>query len=609
MHAVTATGFSDLLTRQFTEKKTHALAALLVDESEKRHIVLRTLDQIFQIKRRKLLRGVAYLNEALDLFEYIGLDQSDPGVISEFHSLKNLTAQFENKLLPLLRFNSYSLHYIALKRRIIALSLRFGEHETYIATTEELESQFKLLKCQAIEWKQSQPGLTEKRLTPEEISLLQSLLEKNGLCDLILHRRKLALDFFEWVLRDKLPLSVFAEFPYISSWIIQKKINGRLGHYRAPLLTIHRHPEPNGPVKTVDVLIEGRWYSLMNLSMEVTFRGDYTLTLEEIFNVFENKDKAAGNLEVFSDGINNWNAHHLGYYDALSNSYKSIDIKKEGWWTQLPAGTILSLKEASYHYHLELDGTQWIVAAKATRQRQTLDPNESHAYLEIVIPNSKNEYRVYTFGKYALRYATNMVESALAFTDNLEACVAYPDETQFYTHRQHSRIPFTVSPEEGMRIMKSIGDDISQAIEESFIYQWESENCAKWTQDKLEENLGRHRIPNLFQIPMLETEPSGPSRFLFRFLKQLPRKFHSPILSILHYFLGAWRVKTIKKGKIVERRSLTRTFFWKDKIVYLPAMLYFHDRKEAHEFMQTNWQEVNPEELVTVFSSRGAVKN
>ncbi|MCB1212962.1 MAG: hypothetical protein KDK40_01565, partial [Chlamydiia bacterium] len=99
------------------------------------------------------------------------------------------------------------------------------------------------------------------------------------------------------------------------------------------------------------------------------------------------------------------------------------------------------------------------------------------------------------------------------------------------------------------------------------------------------------------------------SRFLFRFLKQLPRKFHSPILSILHYFLGAWRVKTIKKGKIVERRSLTRTFIWKDKIVYLPAMLYFHDRKEAHEFMQTNWQEVNPEELVTVFSSRGAVKN
>lgn len=488
-----------------------------------------------------------------------------------------------------------------LTRRYIALQYRLGLAHPAAVKADV----YNRLKATAAEWKQKMINLPSQILLEKDMHQLETVASYELFTELVAEDKELAERFFDWTLQDHLQAEVFILYPALHQLIIDNKLNGRLGRFNESMLAVR---EDNGE-KRLSIKVEGRWVPMDDPELKVSFRGGYSLTLSEILNVFKEKDLRVGNLEVLAHGITNWNCHKLGYYDARNDTYVAVDLNQSGWWKQLPETEILTIEEAAERYESRLDGEMWVLAARATRKRQTLDPDESHAFLEVAVPDNKNRYHVYTFGKFAINYTTNMIETAMAFTDNLEATIAYPDENIFYSDRQHATYGFTVTPEEGVRAMNAIKADMIESMEGQFMYQWESENCAKWVQDKLEAFVGRHRVPNLFQIPMLETEPSGPSRFLFSALKLLPKQFHSPALSILHYPLGAWRSRQIRKGNRMEVKSLTNTFFWDDKIVYLPARLYEKERLDSYRFLQSSWDETAELQPEMVLATRGSLNN
>lgn len=128
--------------------------------------------------------------------------------------------------------------------------------------------------------------------------------------------------------------------------------------------------------------------------------------------------------------------------------------------------------------------------------------------------------------------------------------------------------------------MESIRKDILKARNGSLTYQIESENCAKWIQDKLEEHLGSERVGDMFRIAMLDTEPPGAAAGLFAMLRLLPNEWHSPVLSVLHYIIGAWRGVWIEENGRRVWVSITTTRFWQDKVCYLPAVIHY-EREQA----------------------------
>lgn len=469
-------------------------------------------------------------------------------------------------------------HYHLLRRAVVSLRYRLEESNGSLSHTKVDPAHAAELFQWAARWKGKQELCEEIKVTDSDKRILVEAAAYPQFVDLLKDDRELRDSFFLWVLRDGLSVAIFIQYPSIQQKIVESNLNGRISRVGGHLLRIQCCDVGSGiREKIVTLPFEGHEISVLDSSRKVSFQGNYVLSIQEVFDTFKAKDRQIGKLEFLAQGVTNWNAHKLGCWDETTQQYLTIDFSRAAWWKQFPVTEILSLSQATQRYGHALDGVQWNIAACATRSRQTLDPKGSHAFLEVAIPIGNGRYHVYSFGKFALKWATNAWETLVAFTDNHAATIAYPDENIFMVSRQHARRSFAVTPDQGMQIMDSIKEDMLRAHSGNLIYQWEGDNCAKWVQDLLSIYLNPQIVPDL-RICMLDSQPSDASRYLFAAIRHLPLSLHSPLLSVLHYPLGAWRGKWIdREGKKIWC-SLTTSHFWEQKIVYLPAMIHAYNQ-------------------------------
>ena len=125
--------------------------------------------------------------------------------------------------------------------------------------------------------------------------------------------------------------------------------------------------------------------------------------------------------------------------------------------------------------------------------------------------------------------------------------------------------------------MNSIKEDMLNARKGNLVFQIESENCGKWLHGILSKHLGEERVPNYFKLPLLDTQPEGFVKWVFKGIKKLPSKIHTRLLTVMHLPFGAWKGVWVtgseEEGK-KRRLALVNTDFWKDTVVYLPSMLH-----------------------------------
>lgn len=428
----------------------------------------------------------------------------------------------------------------------------------------------------AREWKESQPLIVDKELLPCEVDYLGYASARTDFVQQMVRESELRHDFFKWVIRDGINPQVFLEYPDLQKKLVRCHLNGRLARQGEGILKVYDDK--------VTLPFEGVEYNLLDEKQIVTFKGNYRMTIEHVFEIFKNKGVRVGNLELLADGIVNWNVHRLGWWDAVARDYRIIDVEQPGWWKYLPMLQVRTLAEAKECYGDHIDGYVWNVAATASRGHASLDFEKSHAYLEIAVPMGGGLYAVYDFGKFAYQFPENSVESLQMLCRTLPATVAYPDENIFYTHRQHAQYSFVLSSEQGMRLMEGIAEDIRQARAGNFVYQIESENCAKWSYERISAVMENQKMPNLFKIHLLKTEPEGPCKVLFSLIKKLPRQWHTPVLNALHLPLGAAIAQQVLEDGVLVEKSLAKHQFWNTSEVYLPAFL-------LHQKLQGEFEE------------------
>ncbi len=417
----------------------------------------------------------------------------------------------------------------------------------------------------AREWKEKQPLIQDKELTPKEVDYLTYTATRTDFLEHLLRDPHLQSAFFKWVIRDGIHPQLFIEYPELQKKLVQCHLNGRIGLQGGNIIKIY-------PDK-VTLPFEGIEHNILDGREEVCFRGNYRLTIDQIFDIFKHKGLRVGNLEFMADGVINWNVHRLGWWDAAARDYRIIDVDQPGWWKYLPRLQVLTLAEAKERYGAHMDGQVWNVAATASRSSPSLDFEKTHAYIELAIPMGNSCYAIYDFGKFAYQFPGSVIENLSFFCRTVPATVAYPDENVYYTHRQHAQYSFSLTSEQGFDLMHEIAQDIRSSRVGNFVYQIESENCAKWSHEKIEAVVGSWKMPNLFKIHLLDTEPEGACRFIFSLIKKIPNKWQTPLLSSLHLPFGAAETQHVIENGILVEKSLRTHQFWNTGVVYLPAYL------------------------------------
>lgn len=465
-----------------------------------------------------------------------------------------------------------------LKRRFIGLLYRLEDANGGFSRRSPDSGDQMILRQLALQWKEQNPLVRDKFLTDDDIERLTEAGSYPIFMELLLDDTQLQNAFFGWTLRDKNLASPFIQFPAMAEKITASAMAGRIGRINPHMLKIQRDPTEKGYRKILTLPFEGRSLNILNSNRQYTFRGDYTLTVDEVFTIFAEKYAQAGSLEFLAGGICNWNFLRCGWWNAKEKRYSCINIKRKDWWRELPPLETLSTSEARKRYGDHIDGVHWNVAAAASRGSATLDYEATHAYLNIAIPNGDGSYNVYDFGKLANEFPTTMIEKLRMFAFNVHASVAFPDESIFYSQREHTYYSVPMSPEQAFGVMESIRKDMIVSREQHFVYQIESDNCARWAQEKIEAAIGEDVLPNLFQMHLLATEPTGPSRVLFDLIKKMPKDFRTFVLTRLHIPLGAKMGTWIMEQGRRVKKSLASHEFFETGLVYLPA--YLHKQQE-----------------------------
>lgn len=470
-----------------------------------------------------------------------------------------------------------------LKYKLLSLKYRLEEINNGINPSPVNLPLINLLKKIVRDWKNSNPfkqgdsGISDRDLS--EIIVVSMYPE---FVHMLIDDKKTRDAFMLWTFRDGNSAQIFIEYPSLQKKIVDCNLSGRIGRIgKSDLKIIKRAVNEHQRTvleKIVTLPFEGVDRNILDPTERVTFRGGLKLTIEEIFQIFKNKNFKVGNLEYLAQGITNWNSHKWGYWSETEKQYIPIDLTHHQWWKQLPLFEIITQEEALLRYEKKLNGEEWCVSATATRGTPTLDYENTHAFFEIAIPCGDGRYSIYNFGKFAMKFPSNFFEAISIFCQNLHATVAYPDENVFYSHRQQTYHSFVISAKEGIKLMELLKIDMKKSNQMNFVYQIESDNCAKWVHHHLENILGKDSVPDMFRMHLLDTEPVGFVSLIFKWIKKLPKEMQTPVLTFFHLPLGA-----AKKTWIYERgekicKSLTRHEFWETGIVYLPALL--HRKKE-----------------------------
>lgn len=439
-----------------------------------------------------------------------------------------------------------------------------------------LEEADESLAALADTWKRGQELFWNKGLTDRERSAMKEASRYSRFVDLVMSDLAIREKFLNWTIRDHLLPDVFIEYPHLADLINGYLLNGRIGTVSGNHLKIQRKGKGAFQIKTVTLPFEGREVEILDLNRLITFRGNLTLSIREIFELFQDKPNRFVDVEYFAQGITNWNAQHLGYYDTSKGGYEVISLEQKEWWKQLPPLEILTLEEAKDRYGDYVNGHNWCVTAKATRSYFNLSYEKCHAYLEIAIPNSDSTYNIYEFGKFARFFPYGVFEAMMIFTIMTPGTVAYPDENIYHTARQQAGYGFSLNHFQGLLLMDEIRKDIEEARKGNMVFQVETENCAKWIQTHLEETLGKENVPDLFRYKLIKADIPGFIGAFFKFVRSLPKPLQAPVFRTTHLPL-AWKGQYItdRQGNRVYM-SLNRSEFWNDIIVYLPALLHNH---------------------------------
>lgn len=484
---------------------------------------------------------------------------------------------------------------VALKSKIVALKYRSEKNGGGVdkeLSTEELKKELFAL---AEKWKKSQPLFAElsPELLPVEEKNLEDALLYPEFVTLLISEKALQNDFFKWTIANAIPPQAFIEYPAIAKRLKRSLLVGRIGRFAYQnVLSIEK-----GEEKVLTLPFNGKKVSILDPKNQVSFRGGVTTTVGKVFKDIQEKNLRPGMFEfIGKEGFRNWNAHKLGYFDVEKDEWEQVNLDADNWWESLPVEEVIDKETLLSRYDWkEIEDDQWLILGRGARQSTSYNIDDCHGYTGVLIPDGHGKWRVYDFGKYALKWPQGMLGGLGVVGNTVKAAYTYPDSNIYYSSfRQQAAYRLVCSQEEGVRYMEErVKRNIMRGWLGKLYFMLGFENCAFSPQTDLEAIFGKKGegglVPNLFLAHVLTAGAKEPLGTVFRLVKKAPKSWQDFLVTICEKSLLSFRGVKIDGKKI----SLSRSSFAngcelvKDNgemesvrhYIYLPS--YIFDRKDV----------------------------
>lgn len=535
-------------------------------------------------KERRLKELSNNLEKELDALESDGIEFNEQGNISD-NQKKILEEAASVSLIVLERLKKSStksmLHKTSLlEYKIQALQYRCEVQKGVIPTDDNemlsIDAQFQTL---IVEFKKNTFVIENKELVADDKQvIIETVKNYTDFARFILDakNKELREQFFHSVIRNRNPVSVFIEYPNVAHRLKLSLLSPRVGRFaKAELLKIEKFPTNNAKKISKKVVslsfvedtkeAEVKRCNILDEKAEVDFKGQTgKRTVQSIFTQFSTRGTTDNiDFECFQKGVTPFNI----------TQYKNIDFsKKENWYEDMPVFETIDLKTATERFGNKLNGTNWGLAVKGTTVYDQIDVDNTHVYLEIAIPISDDQYRIYCIGKFPKKYANTGLESFLMLGNTILGHVIF-DQNVFYSNRRTYSRPFVIEPEIGKKMMKLITEDVKNGLEGNMIFQSLYYNCTKWIHSIIKEILPSDEIKDLFKINLLDTKPKNIIlATIFKIIKIFPKSIQFLIIRFLNLLILPGRGRyVIENGKKVWK-SITHSPFWKNQVLYQPIV-------------------------------------
>lgn len=419
------------------------------------------------------------------------------------------------------------------------------------------------LVVRAEKWKSKQIFYDSPKITEEEHQFLKQLAAYPKSAALLLNDAVGMDHFFKWSLRNCLSVQVFVEFPEITKKINVCLLRNRIGAYKGKALEC----VAKDGKKDVTLLMEGKPVSLLEGKKQVQFSHGLTLTVDQVFEVFKQKNYEEGHLAFFEDGVRNWDAHRLGPVNSDLKIAKEIDLDQKDWHKQLPMKGHYTAEEATRLFGKPLDGKNYLFTLVATRQTKILNTFGAHSYFRLLIPDGKGGYDyTFGFGKFAETYPKNIFHTFTFLGGVKKAKIQYFDNNEQYTNRQSHELHFLMNPEKGKSCLESIRQDILNARAGLLVFQILVHNCTDWVCHKIKHFVDDPLAKKIFTMRLTDLEVQGPFGAIMHMARRMPDSINRLFFRLLAVVIGGKQEKcTLKKGRlkpisVARKRPYERNF-------------------------------------------------
>lgn len=424
----------------------------------------------------------------------------------------------------------------AINQKIVSLSYCLGAVRG--GKDKEDPGDIQSILSKAETWKKNQIAISEKELTDSDIEKIKEIASYKDYLPYVNWNR-----FFTWSLLNNQSVDIFVQFPSIVKRIENSYLASRVGAFGGLEFV-----EKEGS-KDVKLLIDGKQISILNGKRKITFKTGLVTTVDKVFKSFANKNLVEGPFTYWKEGgLVPWDSFKMGYTDDDGN-VEEIDLSEEDWYKQLPMlETNIPAKEAKERFGIDFDGQNWGIVLVCKRHSKNLDMTGAHSYLRFLIPNGDGTYSyTYGWGLFSKKYPQNFLHSLTYVFQPKKATVQYPDNNDIYTFRQMLEIPHEMTPENGVRCIKSMKRDIQRARENKLVFQYLINNCSDWGLRKIAKYaVDGEKKSHVLDIRYIDLKPNGLFGAILKFLRMAHPWFRRGFLFTIALLLGGW--KSMQEG-------------------------------------------------------------
>lgn len=495
-----------------------------------RCLLMRFWRWITGIDRREVIAITKQFNKAMDALEASGIAMAakngakqDQG-INFLHYLayaKDLKRRLKQKA-----GSAAAQQSSLLKRRIVALKYRLeANNGGFNACRTADEVLLAKIEAVALNWKKNSLGHSDRpELTVRDRQQLCEAARHRQFVKILLKDKELQGEFNRWVLSQRLPTEVFIQYATADK-ALPLAMRDRIGRVCNDALRVETTAKGKKQLTMafVEKSEEGTRrivrHKVLKKQRTVPLTPHWQPTIGEIFAQIGGEDKRKQHVDLFNEGIENWSPALFARRDGRAAS-APIDCRRSGWWEELPVFKTMTREEVEREYGAQTqNGQNWLLSARSNFQREQLEFDKNHSYVEMIIPQSDGKYHVYPFGRFSAKEPKKAMEKVNFAFNSVEGHILYPDHTACYSDRKNYGCTLALPEKVGREVMSKIGERIESSLAGELPFQLVNENCAKFVQEIVDfatQSVMSGKKIELFKANFLDSQPTGVAGALFR---------------------------------------------------------------------------------------------